>query len=440
MAVPRADDGSLTPTPSTSGSRLTFLSAGLALVVAACAVILLVHTVSSSDATESRADDPAAREQVMNQANQFVLRVNTYGPEDLDEQNAMPEYAERVREVITAKFAVDFNESITFAEQTVAQAGYARDVEIFSSGVETIDADSASVLVAGALNGSYPDPQREGRIEYEPQPFRFQVSLVRTGDEWLVDDFFPLTGELDEPAPEQTTVPSTTPRPTGQPSGTPTGSPSEHPRATSLGTGDAVTAPSWYDVLGLAPDASSEEVRAAWRAAIVDLDPTDRRFRSFNAAAEVLLDPARRATHDAELAGANERAVRRPSPRRPASPGFAPRWRPSRCPPWRWLAAGGEARERFGQPGRCPGPWARDGPGAGRPAHRTGPRGGRRGDGAGHGGGGARRHGIEPGRAAAFRAAVKSQQPARQRKQPSGRCCPMTTDVSTMTAPPRSPT
>lgn len=60
--------------------------------------------------------------------------------------------------------------------------------------------------------------------------------------------------------------------------------------------------PSWYDLLGVAPDAPADEVRAAWRLAIADLDPTDRRFGALNRAAEVLLDPARRAAYDAELA------------------------------------------------------------------------------------------------------------------------------------------
>lgn len=60
--------------------------------------------------------------------------------------------------------------------------------------------------------------------------------------------------------------------------------------------------PSWYDLLVVEPDASDEEVRAAWKAAIADLDPTDRRFRVYNRAAEVLLDERRRAAYDAELA------------------------------------------------------------------------------------------------------------------------------------------
>lgn len=60
--------------------------------------------------------------------------------------------------------------------------------------------------------------------------------------------------------------------------------------------------PSWYDLLGVAPDAPPDEIRATWRTAIADLDPTDRRFVTLNQAAEVLLDPTRRAAYDAERA------------------------------------------------------------------------------------------------------------------------------------------
>ena len=58
---------------------------------------------------------------------------------------------------------------------------------------------------------------------------------------------------------------------------------------------------SWYDVLGVDRAASAEEIREVWKSAIADLEPTDRRFRACNQAAEVLLDPTRRAAYDAEL-------------------------------------------------------------------------------------------------------------------------------------------
>jgi Mce-associated membrane protein len=59
--------------------------------------------------------------------------------------------------------------------------------------------------------------------------------------------------------------------------------------------------PTWYDLLGVEPDASADEIRAAWKAAIADLDPGDRKFRALNEAAEVLLDVQKRSEYDASL-------------------------------------------------------------------------------------------------------------------------------------------
>jgi Mce-associated membrane protein len=85
--------------------------------------------------------------------------------------------------------------------------------------------------------------------------------------------------------------------------------------------------PSWYDLLGVAPDATVDEVRAAWRSAIADLDPTDRRFGPLNRAAEVLLDPQRRAAYDAELAPAPpslEQSLEQSTQADPVAGGSAP--------------------------------------------------------------------------------------------------------------------
>lgn len=61
-----------------------------------------------------------------------------------------------------------------------------------------------------------------------------------------------------------------------------------------------------YDLLDVDESATREEIRAAWKAATADLDPTDRRFRAFNDAAGVLLDEDKRAAYDAELAADRE--------------------------------------------------------------------------------------------------------------------------------------
>jgi Mce-associated membrane protein len=72
--------------------------------------------------------------------------------------------------------------------------------------------------------------------------------------------------------------------------------------------------PTWYDLLGVEPDASADEIRAAWKTAIADLDPTDRRFRTLNEAAEVLLDKDRRAQYDAGLQTEADEQTQEPSP------------------------------------------------------------------------------------------------------------------------------
>lgn len=59
-----------------------------------------------------------------------------------------------------------------------------------------------------------------------------------------------------------------------------------------------------YAVLGVARDASADEIRTAWKAAVADLDPTDPKLNVFNQAGAVLLDPAKREKYDAELASA----------------------------------------------------------------------------------------------------------------------------------------
>jgi hypothetical protein len=129
------------------------------------------------------------REAVMAQTEQFMLRMGTYGPDLLDSKGGMPEYRRRVEDVITPKFAVSFEKEAATAEQLVAQAKISRQAAVFSTGVSSIDEDSATALVAGTFTDSYP---KTG--ERDPAPFRIEVDLVKIKGTWLVDDFSPVTG------------------------------------------------------------------------------------------------------------------------------------------------------------------------------------------------------------------------------------------------------
>ena len=63
--------------------------------------------------------------------------------------------------------------------------------------------------------------------------------------------------------------------------------------------------PTWYDVLGVPRDATPGQIKAAWRSATDKFEPGSGagQFRTFSEAADVLLDPERRAAYDAALAG-----------------------------------------------------------------------------------------------------------------------------------------
>jgi hypothetical protein len=148
-----------------------------------------------ADKSSAGTDEQAGRETVMAQSEQFMLRVNTYGPDLLDEKGEMPDYRKLVLEIITPKFKSSFEQGVTAAEQTVSQSGLGRTSQVFSTGVSSMDQDSAVVLVAGTFTNSYPkDPQKPDgkRVDSEPVPFRVKVNLVKTDGKWLVDDFAPV--------------------------------------------------------------------------------------------------------------------------------------------------------------------------------------------------------------------------------------------------------
>ena len=201
----RRDAGQSTSPPR---RRLSVATALLVLCVGAAAV--LVWLLVRGAGAESGLDRAESREQVMSVTDQFVRRVGSYSPDMLDDSGQMPAYRDQVHEVITPKFAADFDKEVATAEQLVAQGGVARATEVFSTAVSSIDDDSARALVAGTFSDTYTQGtgKKARTVEQEPFPFRFVVDLVRIEGEWLVDDFSAAG------APEQ-----------GQPTPSPTGGP-----------------------------------------------------------------------------------------------------------------------------------------------------------------------------------------------------------------------
>ena len=174
------------------GFRLALLVALVAVLLAglgSLAYLLSTRAVDAVGIGGEQAQVQGDREAVMAQTEQFVLRFGTYGPDLLDAQGGMPDYRQRVKDVITPKFAVSFDKQAGTAEEIVAKAEISRSADVFATGVSAIDGDSATALVAGTFTDSYP---KQGQLE--PTPFRFEVTLVKLKGSWLVDDFTPVTG------------------------------------------------------------------------------------------------------------------------------------------------------------------------------------------------------------------------------------------------------
>ena len=185
---------------------LPWLAGLLALVVAACVALLVWMSVAGAS-SDGGLDLPDEREQAMSLTDQFVKRLGTYSPDMVDGTGLMPDYRAQVREVITPKFAADFDKEVATAEQLVAQGGITRTADVFATAVSSIDDDSARVLVAGAFTDCYEQGKgaKAATVDQEPLPFRFTVDLVMIEGEWLVDDFTPVSAPAEPGAGDGTT-------------------------------------------------------------------------------------------------------------------------------------------------------------------------------------------------------------------------------------------
>lgn len=207
------------------GSRFRVVLLAVLLVVALASAGTLVALLVRGGGTDSQPE----RDTTMKVAREFMVRLNTYGPDDLDAQSKqMPGYRKAVTALITPKFKASFEKSVSLAEQTVAQVQLQRKADLFGAGVSSLDSDSATVLVAGSFTNSY--EQSDGkRFTDEPAPFRVAVQLVRIDGAWLVDDFAPVSeaGASDGTGDGSTGGATDAPADPTSPSGSASPSPSE---------------------------------------------------------------------------------------------------------------------------------------------------------------------------------------------------------------------
>ena len=167
----------------------------IVLLIVLCALLLVSAGsfiwLAAGRLGNEQADLQREREQVMSRAGQFMLRLGTHNPTMLDDAGQMPEYRRLVEELSTTKLKAQLEGAdFQIAEKLTDQAGLSRSTEVFAAGVQSIDQDSATVLVAGRVSDSFTKEQPR-----EPEAFRYAISLVKVDGTWLVDSFGRAGGE-----------------------------------------------------------------------------------------------------------------------------------------------------------------------------------------------------------------------------------------------------
>lgn len=165
-----------------SGFRRSLLVALIALLLIATG---LFAWLAAQRLSNSQSDLQVERESAMKIASQFMLRLGTSDPSMLDANGQMPEYRTLIGEVVTTKLRTQFeNADFKAAENLAKQAAMTQVSVVYATGVESIDTDSATVLVAGRVQYTY-----KGGGAQEPIAFRYVVTVLKVDGKWLVDDY-----------------------------------------------------------------------------------------------------------------------------------------------------------------------------------------------------------------------------------------------------------
>lgn len=165
-----------------TGFRRGLLIALLAVLLVATGALLWL---AASRLGNDQEDLQKQREQVMLTTQSFMERIGNHDPTMLDDKGQMPDYRRSVEELATTKLKAQLEgQDFALAEKLTAKFGLVRVTKVYATSVQSIDADSATVLVVGTVADTYSRQQAA-----EPQAFRFAVQLQKVDGTWLVDSF-----------------------------------------------------------------------------------------------------------------------------------------------------------------------------------------------------------------------------------------------------------
>jgi Mce-associated membrane protein len=163
-----------------SRRRLRWALAGLLAVLCAAAVVVIALEVGTlrPRAEQVRAER-ADRAEVVRVAERFAVQVNNYDASSVDS------YQRSISPMLSPTFRGEFEKAMTDIVASVEQAKVTSKGRVLASGIAGIDPDSAQVLVVS-------DADVTTVFDTRARHFRWEVSLVRIGGRWLVDDFTPV--------------------------------------------------------------------------------------------------------------------------------------------------------------------------------------------------------------------------------------------------------
>lgn len=159
------------------------LSWSVTAVLAVLAVLALVAVVLEVVVLRPRYEDVSAqqgaRSDVVRTAERFTAQVNNYSVKSVDD------YESSITPMLSPKFKGEFEKAMQDIVASVKQAKMTSKGTVVTSAVSSLDPDSAQVLVVA-------DANVKTVFDTRARHFRWQISLVRLGGKWLVDNFTPV--------------------------------------------------------------------------------------------------------------------------------------------------------------------------------------------------------------------------------------------------------
>ena len=192
----RADDGvnQLNDPSRPASPRFRQILFGVVCLGLVAALVLLVVSLGARIDANNDADahlkSQSERSTVMARTTDWVKAALNYSKADLGSDNTMTAFGEKVSGMLTTASRAQYEKTLPGLTQLVFKEGFARVTTVQRTGVETIDDDSARVLVAGLVS------ETQGKTELPPVPYQLMVELEKVKGSWLIAEFNDVGGEF----------------------------------------------------------------------------------------------------------------------------------------------------------------------------------------------------------------------------------------------------